>query len=514
MSLRPSGLCEVALTGLSAVEDLATTFDNPVGPPGIGTFSGNATVTGIAVTVPGGTVSVNPGFDGSTDLELLGPGSGLAPGESATIRVSLDVNNYAIYNNQVSASGTTPVGGSIPDTSTDGTDPDGGDGDGNPDEDVISVLDTSGLPVSLSWFESTTSGEQLVVEWATDVEFGNLGFELHGETRAGERWRLGPLIGSRNGNSTRAQRYRADIDGEDLARLWIADVDRRGRRNWYGPFAIGDAMGRPPVEARIEWQPLATAPQARGASAPEALRVTVSETGLHHLTQADLLAAGLDLAGRRPADLALSLAGVAVPLHVAGDPNTFGLDTRLEFFARQSTGLYTRDRIYRLAFDAAAARPMAVDAVRPGVVRSARYRAADGLETQVVYDHSSPTDDPWRMQQLLDEDGQEPVAAEFAIDVGPGVSISPAATLGIVVHGGQDFPFPPPISPDPEGCGGAAPPVAPGLPQDHCVRVLFDGEVVGELVFDGDIADVGEDTFREIYGRAVTPDDLLEGAEL
>lgn len=36
----------------------------------------------------------------------------------------------------------------------------------------------------------------------------------------------------------------------------------------------------------------------------------------------------------------------------------------------------------------------------------------------------------------------------------------------------------------------------------------------GELVFDGDIADVDEDTFREIYGRAVTPDDLLEGADL
>jgi len=36
----------------------------------------------------------------------------------------------------------------------------------------------------------------------------------------------------------------------------------------------------------------------------------------------------------------------------------------------------------------------------------------------------------------------------------------------------------------------------------------------GELVYDGQIADVGEETFREIYGRAVTPDDLLEGAEL
>lgn len=36
----------------------------------------------------------------------------------------------------------------------------------------------------------------------------------------------------------------------------------------------------------------------------------------------------------------------------------------------------------------------------------------------------------------------------------------------------------------------------------------------GELVYDGDIADVDEQTFRGIYGRSVTPDDLLEGAEL
>lgn len=36
----------------------------------------------------------------------------------------------------------------------------------------------------------------------------------------------------------------------------------------------------------------------------------------------------------------------------------------------------------------------------------------------------------------------------------------------------------------------------------------------GELVYDGDISDVDDETFRGIYGRAVTPDDLLEGAEL
>jgi phosphonate transport system ATP-binding protein len=33
----------------------------------------------------------------------------------------------------------------------------------------------------------------------------------------------------------------------------------------------------------------------------------------------------------------------------------------------------------------------------------------------------------------------------------------------------------------------------------------------GELVFDGDIRDVDDDVFRGIYGRAITPDDLVEG---
>ncbi|MEN8114104.1 MAG: phosphonate ABC transporter ATP-binding protein [Actinomycetota bacterium] len=34
----------------------------------------------------------------------------------------------------------------------------------------------------------------------------------------------------------------------------------------------------------------------------------------------------------------------------------------------------------------------------------------------------------------------------------------------------------------------------------------------GRVVFDGDIADVDDEVFRGIYGRAITPDDLLENA--
>ena len=45
----------------------------------------------------------------------------------------------------------------------------------------------------------------------------------------------------------------------------------------------------------------------------------------------------------------------------------------------------------------------------------------------------------------------------------------------------------------------------------HCGKRLI-GLRDGQLAFDGNTADVEDDIFREIYGRAVTPDDLLEGA--
>lgn len=48
------------------------------------------------------------------------------------------------------------------------------------------------------------------------------------------------------------------------------------------------------------------------------------------------------------------------------------------------------------------------------------------------------------------------------------------------------------------------------LARDYGKRLI--GLRDGELVFDGDIADVDEEVFRGIYGRAITPEDLLETA--
>ena len=49
------------------------------------------------------------------------------------------------------------------------------------------------------------------------------------------------------------------------------------------------------------------------------------------------------------------------------------------------------------------------------------------------------------------------------------------------------------------------------LAREYAKRLI--GLRDGVLIYDGDIAKVDDDTFREIYGRAITADDLLASGE-
>ena len=49
------------------------------------------------------------------------------------------------------------------------------------------------------------------------------------------------------------------------------------------------------------------------------------------------------------------------------------------------------------------------------------------------------------------------------------------------------------------------------LAREYAQRLI--GLRDGVLIYDGDIAEVDDDTFQEIYGRAITADDLLASGE-
>jgi uncharacterized repeat protein (TIGR01451 family) len=92
------------------------------------------------------TLTVNPSFDGDTDINLLeadNSNNTLAVDTEATINFAVRVtpgNNLGPFNNQVTASGVTPGGTGVNDLSTNGSNPDGNNtGDPTDSNEITSV---------------------------------------------------------------------------------------------------------------------------------------------------------------------------------------------------------------------------------------------------------------------------------------------------------------------------------------------------------------------------------------
>ena len=107
------------INNIQVVDDLSATF---------------AGATAFSVdSVTSGTFTVNGGYDGSTDTNLLDGTDSLAVEASGTITLTVTVtpgSNLGVYNNTAIASGESPEGAAVTDDSQDGTDVDP-DSDGN-----------------------------------------------------------------------------------------------------------------------------------------------------------------------------------------------------------------------------------------------------------------------------------------------------------------------------------------------------------------------------------------------
>lgn len=144
----------VTLSDISIVDDLTTTFPLPT------TFD--------VQSINSSTLSVNSGFNGDSDLELLGAGNTLDVGQSkiVTIVVRVIPTSNGPYTNTASTTGVSPDVTTVTDNSQNGTNPDP-DTDHNPKNNNeptpvdfgprifdppygIKTLNSSGVPV-LRW---------------------------------------------------------------------------------------------------------------------------------------------------------------------------------------------------------------------------------------------------------------------------------------------------------------------------------------------------------------------------
>ena len=135
---------QVVLSAVNVQENLGVAFPRP------------AEVQGIEVR--SADFSVNPAFDGVTDVLLLIGTDTLRPGDRGTIALTLDVSTNgggAWFENVAIASGTAPDGSRVMDLSNTGKDADP-DGDGDPANNSRPT-DTLLVQTSLSGFVETTA---------------------------------------------------------------------------------------------------------------------------------------------------------------------------------------------------------------------------------------------------------------------------------------------------------------------------------------------------------------------
>ena len=164
-------LGNTVLSNLSMTDDLDAVF-------GAGNY--------FIVTPPSfisnpGTVTLNAGFDGSSDIDLISAGT-LAAGVTAVFQVVVEITTVSdqglglgTYSNQVTASGESPSGGMTSDLSDFGTDPDpNGNGDpteaGEDDPTIIAFLQNPRIGVAKT---ASPSGSQITMDFYIE-NFGNV----------------------------------------------------------------------------------------------------------------------------------------------------------------------------------------------------------------------------------------------------------------------------------------------------------------------------------------------------
>lgn len=151
---------DIVLSGVQAVDDLSVVFAEPV----------EFEVTGISSA----DLTVNPNCDGGADSALLLGTDELVVGATGTVTVEVIVSSngeVGPFENQASASGTSPAGNLVSDLSQDGADVDP-DGDGDPTNDnepMVFSLPELGALTGIVWYDLQADGESVGEEQLSGI---------------------------------------------------------------------------------------------------------------------------------------------------------------------------------------------------------------------------------------------------------------------------------------------------------------------------------------------------------
>lgn len=191
---------------------------------------------------------------------------------------------------------------------------------------------------------------------------------------------------------------------------------------YYGASAVSVGGGATGANGR-------TVLVASGAST----HVAVTETGIQRVGYQALRDGGLDLAGVRAKDIAVTWRGEPVARWIAGG-NSFGPGSAIEFLGRAPAGndaLYIDANLYQIGVDPLRARE--ADKLGRGKAQhvSPLYAKETWVDLPLDYHPQSPTGDPWIEQTILALNGAPATVTLDLPIAGPVVTAASRLRIGL-----------------------------------------------------------------------------------
>jgi len=113
-------------------------------------------------------------------------------------------------------------------------------------------------PVLLSYFSSKKTGEGVIINWSTDHEASNAGFNLYEQKENGFRPVNETIILSKVIDTELPTDYVYNAKNLASENLYISDIDLTGRETFHGPFTINKEYGERGKIELIDWNTIKT----------------------------------------------------------------------------------------------------------------------------------------------------------------------------------------------------------------------------------------------------------------
>lgn len=233
----------------------------------------------------------------------------------------------------------------------------------------LSATDSVTLPVTLSYVYPKVSGSLLDIDFSTESETSNIGFNVYAVE--GQKWtKLNDDLIPGALDSLEPKSYHANIDmptDMEVKKIGIAGVDVNNNEDRHGPFKINKESGSksvamPPIDWKKTNKQVKADRKAKKAGRKatkvalkdQIISLAVSEDAVYRVTHDELLAAGVDLSDQKAENIAISLRGKGVARHLEGlsKKNQWTKGSFIEFTGTAPEGsdaLYLSSNRYQLS---------------------------------------------------------------------------------------------------------------------------------------------------------------------